>query len=340
MLPNFQNLNLNEQLAKFSKDKIEEAKTALKKQKEVLKGSFDSIKSRLEREYPNGVPYAELEAARQTSITEAKAAIETQTAIPKLLFAENGKYIAKHKNKLGFIFIGDTIKSENLISTERSLNSPKIAMVIGGGLEGSETKIDPREDHVQGCAAQFHMISYADIDVKGILPINKLMNRSAIKMEADVAEISGKDIVLIRSRGDSYNSSGTRTFGPGGVHIVSGNKDITEPEPMVLGKQLSKALVVIVDMIGELNTSLIDLNLDILELKTNLLLHSHMTLGPAGPTSPSLDLALSVAPTIAIKNSLGISNGYSRLINIEQIKLNNLTALSANNFLSKFNRVN
>lgn len=265
------------------------------------------------------------------------------TAIPAIIEGENGSIAAKHKNKLAFVFIGDTKQSEE--DKKNNVNAPKISLVVGGGLESAFSdnviQIDPRDENIIGISSQIHLVSKVDIDVKGILPISTLFNRSAVKAKADVLELSANEIVLIRSLGEAYGSQGTRTMAPGGVHIVSGTnlKESQQPQPMVLGKNLSDTLLEILTLISDINSTIINMNADILSLKVSLLAHVHPT-APPGPPSPSVDLSLTVAPTIATKTALNISNSYSNLINLELLKTNKLTALSPGRFLSDFNRVN
>jgi hypothetical protein len=105
-----------------------------------------------------------------------------------------------------------------------------------------------------------------------------------------------------------------------------------------LGKKLSDTIIEIVDKLSEINSTILSMNEDMLALKIALLAHFHVS--AVGPVSPSADLAASVAPTIASKTVLNISNGYSSLINLELLKTNKLTALSPEKFLSDYNRVN
>lgn len=271
-------------------------------------------------------------------------------SIPATIEGNNGKIEVKHKNKLAFIFIGDTKQAEE--DKKNNVNAPKISLVVGGGLESAfndkVVNVDPRENEIIGVSSQIHLISKVDIDVKGILPneVSTLFNRSAVKTKADVLEFTANEIVIIRSLGEAYNSQGAKTFTPGGVHIVSGmnsgENKIKEPQPMVLGKNLSDTLTKVLDLIADINSTIINMNTDILSLKVSLLAHFHTisTPVPGSPTTPSIDLAATVAPTIATKTALNISNSYSNLINLELLKTNKLTPFSAEKFLSDFNRVN
>ena len=218
---------------------------------------------------------------------------------------------------------------------------------MGGGLEttsdsktGKDVVLDPREDRLVGMSAQLHVLSLSDIDVKGILPVNFLSNRSAVKTEADVLDLSAREVVIIRSLGVPYNANGARVMTPGGVHIISGQSTdsvkIKEPEPMVLGKGLADTLLEMMNQISQVNSTLLEVIQDILSLKIALLGHVH----PPPGTAPSPTLIAQVAPTIATKSILNITNCYSNLINFEVLKTNKMLPLSPEKFLSSYNRVN
>lgn len=258
-----------------------------------------------------------------------------------------GKKFISHKDKLAFVYVGDVAKAN---SDKESVNAPKIAMAVGGGLEfaynpntNQSNKIFPQNDSIEGVSAQFHLISLADIDVQGILPVSQLSNRSAITAKADILEFSANEVVLIRSLGTAYNSKGSRVVSPGGVHIVSGQTDgatTLKLEPMVLGDSLNAALLQLTEFVGLIISMLIDMNSDMLSLKTALMSHFHVATSIGSPTTPSIELIASIVPTIATKTALNITNGYSQMINLEMFKTNKLSSLSKEKFVSDFNRVN
>ena len=158
---------------------------------------------------------------------------------PQIDLGKNGISVVEHKNSLGFIFIGDSKEYSN--DPTVLANAPKISMVVGGGLgttynpkTGELADIDAQSKELIGISSQFHLLSLTDIDVKGILPISTLKKRSSVRTEADALELYSNEIVIIRSLGRPYKSTGARTMAPGGVHIVSGmntkDKPIKEPE--------------------------------------------------------------------------------------------------------------
>lgn len=328
----------DEALGKFTKDVQEETKKREQQridERNILLASIE--KSNLSKE--------ELDARR----AEIDKKLEEQYGNKKLSIkknlGKNGNVVAEHKDKLAFIFIGDVKKAED--STKYKVNAPKISLVVGGGLEttynpknGNLVELDPRDNNIPGVSAQLHIVSLADIDVKGILPVDALYNRSAVKTQADVLDLSAREVVVIRSLGSPYNANGARVLAPGGVHIISGQSTdtvkIREPEPMVLGKGLSDTLNEIMNQVSQVNSTLLEVVQDILNLKIALLAHVH----PPPGTAPSPNLIAQVAPSIATKSILNITNCYSNLINFEVLKLNKMMPLSPEKFLSSYNRVN
>jgi hypothetical protein len=336
-------------LGKLDKADANKIREDYKKAKSARDNALQKLKE--DKEKNKNITDQEFQERQKQIEDGIKLLYEKKIAVPIIENGKNGTIVSKHKNKLGFIFIGDVKKAEE---SDKEINAPKISMVIGGGLEsafnpnsGQQNSIDPRDDQIIGASAELHLVSLSDIDVKGILNINTLSNRSAIKAKADVIDFSAREMVIIRSLGEAYTGSGARVLAPGGVHIISGHNYkkssgeetlIKEPEPMVLGKKLSDTIIEIVDKLSEINSTILSMNEDMLALKIALLAHFHVS--AVGPVSPSADLAASVAPTIASKTVLNISNGYSSLINLELLKTNKLTALSPEKFLSDYNRVN
>lgn len=342
-----------EVLGKLSKENAEFVKIAHKKAKSVADSSLKLLKEekqRLEKikSEENEKRLRELEEREQ----QIKDGLDIYSlGYPKPTIKKDlkkGKVFAEHGNKLGYIFIGDTKKAVISKVDGKNVNSPKISMVIGGGLEASflrkENKsldVDPTDDEIIGSSAEFSLMSMYDIDTDGILTIPQLKNRSTIKAKADALELSAKEIVIIRSKGEAYFSNGDRMLAPGGVHIISGVKaksdKYIDPEPMVLGKKLSDALIEVVDQVAEINSAIISISEDIMNLKQFLSAHTHIS--PVGPTSPSAELIASILPTIS-KTIINFSNGYSRVVNLEMLKTNRLLALSSDSFMSTHNRVN
>lgn len=343
-----------EYLLKFSKDKREQIKINFKKAKSVKEEKLSLLEAEKEKlnklkSQENEIRLQELQT-REQQVKDALEAYSANFPSPVIEETENGQTF-KHKNKLGYIFIGDTEKAVFAKKDGKSVNSPKISMVVGGGLEAAYVKeplkINPTQEKILGISAELSLISMYDLDIKGIGPnenVSFLKNRSVVKAKADALELSAKEIVVIRSLGEAYLSQGDRLLSPGGVHVISGmnteTKKITSPEPMVLGKKLSDTLVDMVDKMSELNSEIIKISEDIMNLKTFLMAHIHISNAPGLPTSPSAELISSLLSTIPSKSIPTITNSYTRIVNLEMLKTNRLMALSKESFMSQYNRVN
>ena len=222
---------------------------------------------------------------------------------------------------------------------------------MGGALETSfdplkneSAFVDPRQEFIPQASAQIHLISNSDIDVSGIASQSAFRNKSSIRMRSDVLDFSANQAVLIRSLNTPY-VAGARSYSPGGVHIVAGQKqaggEYKDPEPMVLGDSLSSSLTQMMTIIGEIVTIIKDINEGLISLKQVLGAHVHIVPTPvpliAAPSAEIITYNAATAVTEDIKN---VGNLYSVLLNSEIQKLNDLMVISPNSFMSKFNRVN
>lgn len=361
-----------ESLGKFTEEQRKKLKDISDKKQQVIQEALKKQKE--EREKLSKLPTVkkiEIEEELEANIkNEINKLYSIDGPKQKIISKHDGQIVGEHKTKLGFIFIGDSLEYSN--DPGALVSAPKISMAVGGVLqapnkpEGKINELDPRSSDLIGIASQFHLLSLADIDVKGILPISTLKKRSSVKAEADALELYSNEIVLIRSLGRPYKvGTGARTLTPGGVHIISGmhtEEKPLNPEPMVLGKTLADVISEIVGKISDINSVLINMNEDMLNLKLSLMAHTHpvfttgaelaaavtiaVATGGSAPLplsaigTPSISLATQVSPTIATSTVRNITNTYSHLINLELLKTNNLTPLSEKNFLSQFNRVN
>lgn len=312
------------------------------------KERIDTISS-LSKELANGSITKEDFEKQKKIIDENLNKTYHRSPTPEIQKGFNGEVVAKHKNKLGFIFIGDTLKAEE--NNLYSVNAPKMTLAIGGGLETSfdpmkndSALIDPRDEFIPQASAQIHLISNSDIDVDGIAGQSAFNNKASIRMRSDVLDFSANQAVIIRSLNTPY-IAGVSSNSPGGVHIVAGQKsgggEYVTPEPMVLGQSLSTTLTEIMTLVGELITVVKDINQGLINLKQILSVHTHVVPLPVPlPTLPSAEIIAYNATTAIVEDVKNVGNIYSVLLNGELAKLNNLMAFSPNSFMSKFNRVN
>jgi hypothetical protein len=296
----------------------------------------------LNRGLANGSITKEIYDKQKESIDKNIEQIYHRTPSTEIELGKNGVIAGQHKNKMGFIFIGNTKKAED--NTLFNANFPKITLAVGGGLEtvynplkNESAKVDPRQNFVPQASAQIHLISNSDIDSDGIAGEAAFKNKAAVQIKSDVLDFSANQAVLIRSLNTPY-VSGVRSFAPGGVHIVSGQKsgggEYKDPEPMVLGKTLSSFLIELITTINELVTIVGNINDGIISLKNVLSLHVH---DPVNLISPQVAAYVTATAIDDLKN---YGNIKTTLLNFEGKKVNNLMALSKDKFISNFNRVN
>jgi hypothetical protein len=311
------------------------------------KDRIESLKSLTKQVADGSISKDEYEK-RKKQIDENLNKVYHRSPTPEIQKGNNGEVVAKHKNKLGFIFIGDTLNAEK--NDLFSVNAPKMTLAVGGALETTFNPfkndvefVDPRDEFIPQASAQIHLISSSDINVEGIFSSSAFRNKSAVKIRSDVLDFSANQAVLIRSLNTPY-VAGVRSYSPGGVHIVSGqgdSKNFKELEPMVLGQSLNSTLNDIMKLIGDMVSVIKDINSGIISLKTALSLHTHIVPLPTPiPTVPSAELIAHATATAVTEDLLNTGNLYSILFNTELLKLNDLMAMSPNSFTSKFNRVN
>lgn len=334
------------------KQNIEQQKKTVENFIKAQKDKLESAKS-LNKKLADGSILPEEYQKKIKEVDDNLNQIYHRSPTPDVQKGKNGSIVAKHKNKLGFIFIGDTLNAEE--NDLFNVNSPKITLAVGGALETSfdpfknnPAFVDPREEFIPQASAQIHLISSSDIDVEGIAAESAFRNKSAVKIRSDVLDFSANQAVIIRSLNTPY-IAGVRSYSPGGVHIVSGNKEAggeyKDPEPMVLGNSLSNTLIEMMKIISELASIVNNINNGLINLKQVLGSHTHLVQiapPPAPPIPTLLSPEINVYNTITAitEDLLNTGNIYSNMLNMEIKKLNDLMEMSPKSFTSKFNRVN
>lgn len=257
---------------------------------------------------------------------------------------ESYEFEKSHGNKFSFITLSDTkfAKDQNIKG-----NSSKFSVYIGNGKEPAKSSdgksiavFDHLDDNHETIAAQFHVTSHTNISTKNL--INKtaeiMTNRSAIKGRADVIELKGNEAVIINSGATSKNSEGFKTSVPGGVHIYAGDRDSNfakQSQPMVLGKNLEKALDEIYKTLQSLSSNITDINVEIFKMKLALTIHFHPPLAPPSPT-----IAAQFPIEMAVSDTKRLINGYLDMINHKLETINRAIPISKANILSRYNTVN
>lgn len=262
--------------------------------------------------------------------------------MPKIDF-KSYEWHAQHANKFAFMTINDTHAAEF-----GDANSPKFSVYIGNGKEpfkSSDGKLignfDPRDVDQKTIAAQFHVTSLTNISLNKIITPSKapLRNRSAIKGTADVVEMMGNEVIILNASAKSRNSNDINTYSPGGVHIFTGDRDsagANPSQPMVLGDNLNALIATMNDRIDQVSKALLDLNTEVMLIRTGLTLHVHPPLAP-----PSPDLAAQFVPRFLTSDLKRTLNNVAETINniIDQINTSPLSK-SKFNITSQFNTVN
>lgn len=250
----------------------------------------------------------------------------------------------QHGNKFSFITISDTKLARD---PEIKANSSKFSVFIGNGKEPSKSSdgksiaiFDYLDDDHQSIAAQFHVTAHTNISTRKLINDSAeiMTNRSAIKGRADVIEFKGNEAIIINSGAASKNSENYNVSVPGGVHIYSGDRDsdfAKKSQPMVLGKNLQKALDEIYKTLQSLSSNITDMNIEIFKMKLALVVHFHPPLAPPSPT-----LAAQFPIEMCVSDTKRLINGYIDMINHQLETINRAVPVSKVNILSKYNTVN
>jgi hypothetical protein len=233
---------------------------------------------------------------------------------------------------------------------EFSTKAAKFSVYAGNGYEPRSNKdqvyfFDITDDDQNTIAAQFHVTPFTTVSTKNLIPNgNVLSNRSAVKARADVIELKGNEMIILKAGDRTKNSIGARTTVPGGVHIYAG--DNTNPlkpnksQPMVLGDNLQRALEEIYKTHQSLSSAITDINTDIMKMKLALAIHFHVPCAPGGPTGPSPTLAVEFPVEMISQNLKNTLNSVTSMLNHKIEKINRITPISKTHILSRYNTVN
>lgn len=284
-----------------------------------------------------------LKRLEDTGMSEEEAVkyLRFQNNIPELSgYNEQEDAILKHGKKLGVVILNNSRTSDKF-----KLKAGKFSVYMGNGLEpysdknGNKVNFDTTDDDQPSVAAQFHVSSLSNVPIKNyVLNGQTLYNRSAILGRADVVELKGNEMVILKAEGRGKNSLGLNTSSNKGVHIYAG--DNTSPfasksQPMVLGDNLQKTLDNLYNQIQSLSSNITNINIEIMLMKTALSIHFHPPFAPPSPT-----LAPQFVPEMLTKDLLRTINAYVDKIN-HIIEITNRTIPVSKTFvLSRHNTVN
>ena len=264
-----------------------------------------------------------------------------ESGVPELSdFNEKQDLKLQHNNKFGIVLINDTRTSKKY-----DLKAGKFSIYMGNGIEpysdsnGNRVKFDSTDDDQPSVAAQFHVSSLSNIPInKYVLNGQTLYNRSAILGRADVVELKGNEMIILKAEGRGKNALGMNTASNRGVHIYAGDNTApgaSKSQPMVLGNNLQKTIDLIYEQIQSLSTNITNINTEIMLMKTALSIHFHPPFAPPSPT-----LAPQFVPEMLTKDLLRTINAYVDKINHIIEKTNRTLPVSKTYVLSRHNTVN
>jgi len=188
----------------------------------------------------------------------------------------------------------------------------------------------------------------AALEVAGQLkaPVDKL--KSHVTAYADTVQLVARNggINLYAGGIDPETSVGVANREALGINLIYGNKvesaDSDDPhslQPMVKGESLDKVLYDIANLSKSVNSTLFDVNVQLVQLQVALAFHTHpvIAFGP-GWTFPSADLAFSILASspMTIKNLLA---SVSTQIN-EVLGQFNRSEITTASYKSRWNKVN
>lgn len=163
-------------------------------------------------------------------------------------------------------------------------------------------------------AARIHISQKTDVDKNFNLVdgnVGNIKAHSAIALKADGIRIIARDggIKLV-TRTDRFNSQGGEVKAIRGIELNAGNQP-SGLQSMVKGENLASALKSMNENISKLTGIVDNVLTALIALDAALAAHTHICAAPGSPTTPSADLAPSVAKAL----STYLSDGKIPLIN-------------------------
>jgi|7_EtaG_2_1085326.scaffolds.fasta_scaffold00123_25 hypothetical protein len=201
----------------------------------------------------------------------------------------------------GYMATGDTHAGSIDIVVGRMGHKATAYRTLKAGEMGPPGPLETDPDFIAD-AARIYISQKTDIDKNFHLPIGKVgtsKSKSGIGIKADAIRIIAREGIKLVTRTDAKNAQGSDVLDVNGVDIIAGGKGAPEPQPMVLGNNLEKALQRlakhVVDLNGVVSTMLL------IQSDFNYALQTHWHYSPffGTPTSPSDDLLFGSGVTVA-----------------------------------------
>jgi len=224
-----------------------------------------------------------------------------------------------------------------------NLNAPAIISFTKGiGTEKDNFEFDPslllNPKTDESARVPSHIISSCvDVSMRSFGPNFIADNRSAVISNADVIQHRGNEIIELVVGNSAYRTSGDRITSTAGVYLIRAGSE-NNLQPMVMGNNLAKALLSLVDVTNDLSTRIVEIRKDLILMKTLLNAHTHIATGPGAPVSPSPDLLATFVPLYA-KDGLEIGNLVSTIVNFLIFKYNHLLPFSPEAITSRSHKL-
>jgi len=251
---------------------------------------------------------------------------------PILLDAEIETAITSTKKGTAAVVVGYNKGKPNL-------NSPSIILFTRGvGTENDNLEMDPsillNPNASQHILVPSHVISScSNVMLKSYGSEYIAENRSVVMSNADIVQLRGNEVIELVAGTSAYRTAGSRINSFGGVHLIKSGKE-RDIQPMVLGRNLSAAILDLATLTNSLSSRIVALRKDLMLLKGFLLAHVHIATGPGAPTSPSPDLPATLLPSF-VSDGFETANSITNTINLEIFKLNYLFPFSDKKILSQ-----
>tara|TARA_R100000406_G_scaffold92032_2_gene80497 strand:+ start:162 stop:1094 length:933 start_codon:yes stop_codon:yes gene_type:complete len=202
---------------------------------------------------------------------------------------------------------------------------------------GDKIYVDP---NFEKDAARIHISQRTDIDNNFNISDGKVGNsiaRSGIALKADAVRVIGREGIKLVTKTERLNSLDGEILRVKGIDLIAGNKG-DQLQPLVKGANLVKYLnqvqddlVAIVGMINSLATK---------QLALDAILASHVHLTAAGPTLPSLELAVAATTDSVGITSQDFPSHTNQLVDLAATKIEYLNSDGPKYILSKYNTTN
>jgi hypothetical protein len=191
-------------------------------------------------------------------------------------------------------------------------------------------------------AARIYISQKTDIDDAFRLSAGVVGNhqaRSGIGIKADHVRVIAREGIKLVTGGDARNSQGGKVDSVNGIDLIAGNDD-SDMQPLVKGKNLSKAISALVGHVQKL-TSIVDTLLTH-QMKMNQVVTTHTHISPfyGLQTAPSTQL-LAEGPNVMVQHMQATKMGIMAMKqNLVGYKHNYLSPAGPKYINSRFNNTN